>query len=132
MSVPWCGFPDGHLLSAPPVSRAMCGDEVLVCDTRSEVWVYTRPCTATEACMNTSSNNFSCRHGLLISSTIAALFLPSLCTSPIPSIQQESILDTPHERLFSVRVACLRLRENSPPSLIRRAGISNAIILVFQ
>lgn len=67
MAVLWCGFPDGHLLSAPPVSRAMCGDEVSVGDTRSEVWMYTRTCTATEACMNTSSN-LRYRHGLLISS----------------------------------------------------------------
>jgi len=128
MSVPWCGFPDGHLLSAPPVLRAMCGDEVLVCDTRSEVWMYTRPCTATEACMNTSSN-LRYRHGLLISSTLAA---SSLCTSSNPNLQQESILDTLHERLGSVRGACLRWREDPPPSLIRCAGLPMAIIPIFQ
>lgn len=132
MAVLWCGFPDGHLLSAPPVLRAMCGDEVLVCDTRSEVWMYMRPCTATEACMNTSSNNFSCRHGLLITSTIAAHSLTSLCTSSVPSVQQESILETLHERLVSVRFACLRWSENSPPSLIRCASLSIAITLISQ
>lgn len=44
MAVPLCGFPHGQRRSAPPVSRAMCGDEVLMRHTRSELWMYTKAC----------------------------------------------------------------------------------------
>lgn len=105
MAVPLCGFPHGQRRSAPPVSRAMCGDEVLMRHTRSELWMYTKACNCPRS-LHEHEQQSQVQARTADKQYNPHPFFTSCAPPPIPSGEQEGILGTLHKRLVSVRVAC--------------------------